>query len=414
MRFFSWFLLLAPVALMSACAPTLTVPIGDPQRPYEPSRPPQVGDVLHNPTGFFVDEEAMLAAAADARIVYVGETHDNPAAHRVQLRVIEAVAERHPGRVAIGMEMFVPAQQEALDRWVAGELSEREFLRESRWNEVWRMDFAYYRDILLLARDRGIAVIGLNAERDLVRQVSRQGLDELPADVAAALPEMDLDDPYQRALTTAIFAGHDAGRGDLESFVRVQTLWDETMAENIARYLGDPANAEQRMVVLAGGNHVRYGFGIPRRVYRRLPASYLIIGSKEIEVPDDKQDRLMDVELPQFPMRPYDFTVFTAYEDLPAPPVRLGVLLESAPTGVGVAGVMPDSPAAHAGIEKGDVLLEMDGTELRESFDVIYLVRQKQPGDTAQLRIVRDGTEMDIQVHFPVPDENAQPMTKDK
>ncbi|SDM37646.1 Uncharacterized iron-regulated protein [Geoalkalibacter ferrihydriticus] len=414
MRLFPLFLLLALVALMSACAPTLTAPLGDPQRPYEPERPPQVGDILHNPTGFYVDEEAMLNAAADARIVYVGETHDNPAAHRVQLQVIQALAARHPGQVAIGMEMFVPAQQEVLDRWVAGELSEKEFLRESRWHEVWRMDFALYRDILLLARDQGIAVIGLNAERSLVRQLSLHAPDALPDEVRAALPEMDMDDPYQRALIEAIFAGHEAGRGGLEGFVRVQTLWDETMADNIVRYLADPANARHRMVVLAGGNHVRFGFGIPRRVFRRLPTSYLIIGSKEIHIPPDKQDRLMDVDIPHFPMPPYDFTVFTEYEDLPAPPVKLGVLLENAPTGVGVAGVMPDSPAARAGIEKGDVLLEMDGTELQESFDVIYLVRRKQPGDTAHLRILRDGTEVEAKVDFFIPEENEQPMTRDK
>ena len=35
--------------------------------------------------------------SADARIIYVGETHDNPAAHRLELQILKAVAERYPG-----------------------------------------------------------------------------------------------------------------------------------------------------------------------------------------------------------------------------------------------------------------------------------------------------------------------------
>ena len=74
----------------------------------------------------------MLAAASDARIVYVGETHDNPASHRQELAVLQALDRRYPGGAALGMEMFTPAQQEVLDRWSAGELTEKEFLKTVR------------------------------------------------------------------------------------------------------------------------------------------------------------------------------------------------------------------------------------------------------------------------------------------
>lgn len=383
------------------------VTLGDPEMPYPPERPPQVGDILHNPTGFFVSEQAMFDMAADARIIYIGETHDNPASHRVQLRVLEELSTRFPGEISLGMEMFTSVQQAVLDRWTAGELSEREFLKESAWYETWRMDFDYYRDILLLARDKRIAVIGLNADRGLVRQISRSPIEELPEDIRAELPEFGAPDPYHTALINAIFSGHNAGQGDMDGFLRVQTLWDEIMAENIANHLKEPGHTLRRMVVLAGGNHVSYGFGIPRRVYRRLPVSYLLIGTKEIEIPPDKQDRFMDVKKPAFPMPPYDLTVFTAYEDLGKQEVKLGIMLEAHEQGVAVGGIIPDSAAQRAGLQQGDVLLQMDGENLEDSFDVIYLVKQKRPGDRSTLRIERAGEQMELAVEFFLPKEKA-------
>lgn len=393
--------LISILFLMTACAagpPKAGTPIGNPEEPYPPPRPPQVGDILHLPTGTYVTETQMLDAVTDARIVYVGETHDNPASHRQQLAILQAMAARHPGKIALGMEMFIPEQQEALDRWSAGELDEKEFLKLSRWHEIWRMDFAYYRDLLHFARERGIPVIGLNAERAMVRAVSESEIEALSPEQREKLPEMDLSDPYHRGLTEAVFAGHPHGN-DGEGFLRVQVLWDETMAENIARYLID--RPDMRMIVVAGGNHVRYGFGIPRRVYRRLPTTYTLVGSREIEIPEERKDRLMDVDPPLFPMTPYDFLAFTRYETPESERVRLGVMLGEQDGRVVVQGVLPGSAAELSGVKKGDIVLAIDGESIEESFDLVYQVQQKKAGSTAALLLLRDGTEMELEVHFP-------------
>jgi uncharacterized iron-regulated protein len=394
-------LLLVLTPLLGACGGPLAT--ANPELPYPPPRPAALGDILHIPTGTLVSEAQMLQAATDARIVYVGETHDNPASHRLELQVLEAMAERHPSRVALGMEMFTPGQQPALDRWVAGELSEKEFLRAARWYEHWRMDFDYYRELLLFARRHRIPVIGLNAEKSLVRAVGRNSPEDLSAEERARLPQMDLSDPYQRALVQSIYGAHDKGNSHLEGFLRVQTLWEETMAANVARYLASPQGEEMRLVVLAGGNHIRFGFGIPRRVFRRLPTSYTLIGSREIVIAEKKEERLMDVKIPPFPMPPYDFLVFTAYEDLNKPEVRLGVMLEEEDGRVMVKMVLPGSVAEKAGIRMGDVVVAFDGEPARDSFDVVYAVGQKKPGDRASLLIERDGEEQALEAVFEAP-----------
>lgn len=396
--------------VLTACGSHLA-PIGNPEQPYPPQRPPQLGDILHLPTGYYVPENALLAAAVDARIVYAGETHDNPASHRLQLKILQALHAAHPGRVALAMEMFTPAQQAALDRWSAGELDEKNFLRDADWARVWRMNFAYYRELLRFARDQRIPVIGINTDRELVRALGRQRPDELSAEQQAGLPELDQSDPYQAALVEAIYGGHNAGQAMLDGFQRAQTLWDEAMADNIATYLQSPQGRDKQLLVVAGGNHVRNGFGIPRRVFRRLPTSYLLVGSTALTIPEGMEDRQMDVSLPVFPMPAFDYLVYTDYEILPDQ-VKLGVMLEQTASGIAVQAVVPGSVAAQARIRPGDLVVEFDGEPIGEVFDLVYAVQQKKPGDPGRLRLLRDGTELLLEVTFSAVEPGAGPHKK--
>jgi uncharacterized iron-regulated protein len=376
--------------------------MGDPQNPYPLQAPPRIGQIVHLPTGAIVSAEQMFAMAGDVRVVYFGETHDNPASHRLELQLLQALAERYPGRQALGMEMFSRSQQPALDRWVAGEIGEKDFLRESRWFENWGMDFAHYRDLLNFAREKRIPVIALNADKGLVGTIRGKRPEQMSAEEQAGMPRLDLDDPYQRGLVAAIFGDHRHKGMHLDAFVRVQTLWDEAMAESVVRYLESPSGKGMRLLVIAGGNHVNYGFGIPRRVFRRLPVSYLSIGGREIDIPAHMQDRLMNVTLPEFPMVPYDFMAFLAYEDLPKTGVRLGIIVEPTPAGQGlvIKKVEPGSNAERGGLQQGDRLLSLDGEALADPFDLVYALMRKQPDSRGTLRVGRQDKTFTIDVRF--------------
>ncbi len=384
----------------AACTPG-KYPMGDPQNPYPLKTPAKIGEIVHLPTGTVANRTQMMAIAGDARIVYVGETHDNPASHRLELQILRALDDLRPGRQALGMEMFSQSQQPVLDRWVAGKLDEKTFLKESRWYENWGMNFAYYRDLLNFARERGIPVIALNADRELVKALQKKPSVRLGEEERAQLPTLDLEDPYERAMVSAFFRGHAHGGNELDSFIRIQALWDETMARSVTRYLESPAGREKHLMVIAGSNHVNYGFGIPRRAFRRFPTSYVLIGGKEIDIPADMRDRLMNVSLPEFPMPPYDFLVYLAYEKLPDT-VRLGVMVQPAKgaPGLEVSGVLPGSDGASAGLKQGDILVDFDGMPLKDSFDLMYAVQTKHPGDRASLRIERRGRMLDVDVLF--------------
>lgn len=368
--------------------------------PYPPKGEAKAEEIFHLPTGLGISFDGMMDMVSGARLVCIGETHDNIHAHRVELLVIRELAGRFPGKIAIGMEMFREPQQDALDRWTKGELSELEFLKASKWHQNWGSDFGYYRDILDFARDNRIDVIALNPPKDLEREVSRTGLDNVPADLATKLPVAAPPDPYQRAMMKAVYGAHLPSEGAFESFFRVQMLWEESMASRIVDYLRSPRGAGKRMVTLTGGWHVRYGFGVPKKAIRRMPMPYVIVLPEEIEIPAEKADQQMDVDLPEIPLIPGDFAWMVPYEDLEADKVRMGVSIAEKEGGVVVEHVADASPAAKAGIPAGSVIVSFDGQPVTDMSDVFYLVGAKRVGDRAVVVVRRDGADQTFELTF--------------
>ncbi len=197
-------LLLFAMLSLSACQ-SATQKLGNPELPYPPVKQPQVGDILHLPTGIYVDQQVMLDQAVRTQVVFVGETHDNPASHRLQVNILKALQQNNPGRISLAMEMFSPSQQPVLNRWVAGELSEKEFIKQVDWYSHWNMNFAFYRELLTFCRDNQIPVLALNSEKELKQKVGRTPFDQLTDEEKKQLPQMDHNDPYQQAMVKAVF-----------------------------------------------------------------------------------------------------------------------------------------------------------------------------------------------------------------
>ncbi|MGE5284505.1 MAG: ChaN family lipoprotein [Actinomycetota bacterium] len=398
-----WYVGLAGALLLAGCVANRAAVNGNPENPYPPKGGAKAGEIYHLPTGLAISEDGLMDMLSGARLVCVGETHDNMSDKRVELAVIREMYRRFPGKVAIGMEMFRTPQQGALDRWVKGELTELEFLKESKWYQSWGYDFSAYRDILLFAREKGIDVVALDPPIELQDAVSRFGLDNLPAGLSGKLPAIDESDPYQREVLRGVFAGHAGhagGEAGFASFYRVQLLWEETMAQRVVDYLKSPRGEGKRMVTITGGWHAMYGFGLPKKVIRRMPMPYAILLTKEISTPEQKEGRLMDVDLPTIPLLPADFQWFVPFESIEAKRVRMGIGMEEKEGRLLVASVAPGSPASIAGIAKGDELVAFDGTPVREGVDVYYLVGEKRDGDTARVTVRRGGEEKTLPLVF--------------
>ncbi len=371
-----------------------------PESPYQNIDSIPEGEILHVPTGIGISQEALFNYLGRSRVVYVGEVHSNMQHHRVQLKILRGLHERFPGQISVGMEMFQNPAQPKLDAWIQGELSEKDFTKE--WYANWTQGIGYYKELLEYIRDQKIPLVALNASDALMAEVAQKGFKGLSEEGKKALPEIDKEDRFHRKALEAVFGGHSHGKEGFERFHRTMLLWDETMAQSIYQYLSSSKGLDQKMVVFSGGFHVAHGFGIPKRVFRRLPEPYVIVlpHTPIQRLPKEREGLLMDVSPPQLPLYVADFVWSVGYEELKEDRVYLGVRIEKSEEGIFITEVYPDMPAARAGIQKGDIVLSLDGRPMEEPFDLSYEVSLYKSGDRVRVGILREGKQLDVEATF--------------
>lgn len=267
----------------------------------------------------FVDLEAMTAALAAADAAFLGEFHDDPGTHRLQLAILEGTARRRDGKVVLAMEMFERDVQPRVDAYLAGEIPEQEFLANSRpWNNY----ATDYRPMVEFAKAQGWPVVAGNVPRRLASQVARRGLgalDSLPeADrpfVAAehSCPRDEYWKRFQGVMGDMSGHGMQLSPEQVEQMVwrtyEAQCVKDEAMGEAVAA-----AISEHNTLVIHpnGAFHSDYRLGTVARVKRRAPKAQLkvvtFVPVADLDVADGKSRRKMA-----------DYIVFTLAPVKPTP-----------------------------------------------------------------------------------------------
>jgi len=123
--------------------------------------------------------QEIVAHSVKQDIVLLGEQHDSEDHHRWQLQMLAALHAQRPDMV-IGFEMFPRRVQPVLDRWVAGELTEAEFIAQSDWGKVWSMPAELYLPLFHFARLNRIPMLALNIDAALTRAVAANGWSSVP------------------------------------------------------------------------------------------------------------------------------------------------------------------------------------------------------------------------------------------
>jgi uncharacterized iron-regulated protein len=333
------------------------------------SEPPRLADP---PRLLAAGTPAELDAAVDAaRVVCVGEIHDQRPHHDVQYDVLARMAAR-PGPLLLGMEMFQRPVQQHLDDYVAGKIDLLEMLRRTGYysNEGWKYDHTFFSPMWRLCRERGIRIVALNPDGAINRKVGRQGLDALsPEERKGIAADVDLMNWVHRERVLAVFMGgaHRMPPDRLELLYEAMTVWDETMAESAVRAL-DQAGPDSRMLIVAGSQHVQEYTGVPGRITRRMPGvdPLTVICRTVGQVEDDLA-----------PQNLGHFVVLTPPDGVPEAP-RLGVGLDDK---MKVTEVAADGLAARHGIGVGSVLRRAsvpsgDLVELRDTTDLKYALAE--------------------------------------
>lgn len=243
-----------------------------------------------------IPRATMFAKLADAQAVCVGEAHPNPHHHWAQLAVFTELSNRAKQRgaqLALGMEMFQRPFQGVLDDYRAAKISEREMLSRTAWKKRWGYDYRLYKPMIRLAVRQGHTLLALNTAKELIKKVSRQGLDVMSAEDKAKLPQLELDDKQHREWWRKLMGGlggaaghssphkgkakhhhahrakkkkHPSKMSRAERIYSAQVTWDETMADTATKWL--KGGQGRQIVILAGNGHCHES-AIVRRMKRR-------------------------------------------------------------------------------------------------------------------------------------------------
>lgn len=221
--------------------------------------------------------QALTRSLTRSQVIYLGETHDSEWDHQIQLEVLKALQAHNP-KLILAMEMFQRPYQRVLDRYLNRELSEAELVDRTEYPTRWGFPWELYAPILRFSQSKNIPLVALNTPTEVTRKVSRKGLESLTLADRRFIPplsEIQLGPTGYRDRIQQIYTEMHQGKGNsdgLTRFFQAQVLWDETMADRIARAVGQ--YPQHQIVVLVGQGHLLYGDGIPDRVLRRLRGSY--------------------------------------------------------------------------------------------------------------------------------------------
>lgn len=240
--------LMTVLGLLSACQST--VPPVPAWQATAQREHPQLGVIEDLRTGQRLTPDALLARLAGAPQVLVGEKHDNPDHHALQLWLLRGLAgERAQGSLLL--EMLNPDQQSKVEA-VQQHLRQGERLenlpRQLGWQKGWA--WSLYGPLVDYALQQPFPLLAANLDRDEIMAIYRSK-PALSGRASAA-------EPVQKALLDDIRASHCGllPEAQLPAMLAVQQQRDRRMAE---RLLAAPVPA----LLLAGGFHVRKDLGVP-------------------------------------------------------------------------------------------------------------------------------------------------------
>ena len=160
-----------------------------------------------------------------------------------------------------------------------------------------------------------------------------------------------------------------ASKGGIESFIQTDA------AINPGNSGGALVNAEGELVGINAmlysqtGSFTGYGFAIPTTMMNKVVADL-----KEFGV----------VQRARLGIQYRDVSAYIDEQKEKDKEVDLGTV-----TGIYVEEVPSDGAAAEAGIEKGDVIINVDGKDIHKSGELQEIIAMKQPGDKLQVTYLR-------------------------
>ena len=408
---------------------SLRLPFGNPETRHDLIKV-SLNEILGTHENRSLTSDEFFQELGKSDIILIGESHTNNQHHQLQKRVIEGLYERgFP--VVIGLEMFNPSQNQALEEYILGLFPAEEFIDKTGWFKSWGHNFRYYRPIFEFSRDNRIPMYGVNIPHELVSKARKSGLASLSEEESRQIAPPDTANAEHRFLVNVMMQG--VGAQSPETFAGIylaQCLWDSAMGEGAFKLAqGFP---KAKIVILVGTGHVAYNLGIARIIAARSALKTVSILPVDIPFKEDnvggdrdkkpgKSDSMDKSVKRQFavhlghgadtPKIPHsivsrgaaDFFIGVPEEEHEEYPT-LGLGLKDTPGGIAVSMIFPETLAEKKGFKMGDLIRRVNGESFASTIELKKRLSFLNWKDRPDFLIERDGKKLHLKFSLVPPD----------
>ncbi|CAI0975450.1 Uncharacterized iron-regulated protein [Serratia quinivorans] len=248
------FLILLAALTLGACS---QAPVSSPKNSLD-----NLGKITDLRSGESLSPEQLLTRLAAQPRVIVGEKHDNPYHHQIELWLVENLPQQRP-QGSVLMEMINPNQQAKVSQvkqWLQGNprVRDERVAELIDWQPGWK--WPLYGDLTMAAMRAPYPLWSANLDRDEIMAFYQQPV--FPQGQLSVRPAV------QKALEETIRTSH-GGKIEpqqLHAMLAIQQQRDRRMAE---RLLAAPTPT----LLIAGGYHASKSVGVPLHVQDLQPTA---------------------------------------------------------------------------------------------------------------------------------------------
>ncbi|MBH3412307.1 ChaN family lipoprotein [Pseudomonas putida] len=207
----------------------------------------ELGQIHDLASGQVISPEQLVERLADAPRVLIGEKHDNPDHHALQLWLMRALQLRR-AQGSLLLEMLQPEQQAGVDALAGRAQLPQDLPKALAWDDGW--DWQLYGPIVREALQHRVPLLAANLSPTEMRQAYRH-----PAVMSGTRSNAPA---VRAALLDQVKQGHCGllPESQLPAMLAVQQQRDLRIAERLLA-------APQPALLLAGSFHARKDLGVP-------------------------------------------------------------------------------------------------------------------------------------------------------
>jgi uncharacterized iron-regulated protein len=228
--------------------------------------------IINTKTNKEIELKEMVERLDDYDVIFFGEYHGNKILHSLELELLKMFHSNNKNLI-ISLEMFERDVQPILDKYLNDEISEEDFLANSR---PWPNYIPDYKPLIEFAKENKLTVVATNIPRLYANMISKQGLN--------ALDSLSVDEKKFVAKKHIVFADEYKTRFmqtmksnmahsskmpasmmmNFDLIYAAQCIKDDTMAESILKYQRIPPR--RKVIHFNGDFHSRKHLGTAQKV----------------------------------------------------------------------------------------------------------------------------------------------------